>query len=170
MNKAGNNLLTFSFLNPYFLLLIPMIPVDFPPPEFKVKQEDSKELIFDPLRRRWLILTPEEWVRQNFVQYLVQVKKYPATLIAMEKAIWLGELKKRFDILIYNREHQPWMMVECKEMTVPLNEAVLHQVLRYNISVPVQFIIITNGKNTFGWEKVGNSLQLIPQIPAFPAL
>ena len=75
MNKAGNNLLTFSFLNPYFLLLIPMIPVDFPPPEFKVKQEDSKELIFDPLRRRWLILTPEEWVRQNFVQYLVQVKK-----------------------------------------------------------------------------------------------
>ena len=142
-----------------------MIKIDFPAPAFRMKTELNREYIFDPLRKRWLLLTPEEWVRQNFVQFLVKVKGYPAALIAMEKEIWLGELKKRFDVLVYDRDHKPWMMIECKEMKVKLNEEVLLQVLRYNISVPVNFILVTNGSQTFGWTKQAGELVQLEEIP-----
>jgi hypothetical protein len=117
------------------------------------------------LRKKWLLLTPEEWVRQNFIQYLIRVKKYPSSLIAAEKEIQLGELKKRFDILMYDSKHHPWMMIECKGPDIKLNDAVLQQILRYNISVPVSLIIITNGKLTYGWQKMGIDLELINEIP-----
>ena len=130
-----------------------MIAVNFPEPVFRLKKEKDVEFIFDAIRKQWLVLNEEEWVRQNFVQYLIQTLKYPAAFIAIEKEIMLGELKKRFDILVYDKDHRPWMMIECKSAAVSLNDAALEQVLRYNISVPVPFLIITNGHYTFGWEK-----------------
>ncbi|MES1220952.1 MAG: type I restriction enzyme HsdR N-terminal domain-containing protein [Bacteroidota bacterium] len=142
-----------------------MISIQFPEPVFRTKKEANKDFVFDDLRKKWLLLTPEEWVRQNFIQYLIQVKKYPATLIALEKEIQLGELKKRFDVLIYNKDHQPWMMIECKAPEIKLDDAVLQQVLRYNISVPVEFMIITNGNNTYGWKRSGNDLVLVDELP-----
>lgn len=142
-----------------------MLAINYPEPQFRIKKEVDKEYIFDSLRKKWLLLTPEEWVRQNFVQYLIQVKKYPAALIALEKMISLGELKKRFDILIYDNNHRPWMMIECKAPTVELNETVLHQLLRYHISVPTGFLIITNGECSYGWKKENNVLKLINGLP-----
>ena len=142
-----------------------MVTINYPEPDFRIKKEAGKEFIFDVLRKKWLVLTPEEWVRQNFVQYLIRVKNYPATLIALEKEIQLGELKKRFDVLIYDTAHQPWMMIECKAAEVKLDDAVLQQALRYNISVPVLFIIITNGNLTYGWQRNNNGLNLIEEIP-----
>lgn len=142
-----------------------MLLINYPEPQFRLKKDGYKEFIFDPLRKKWLLLTPEEWVRQNFIQYLIQVKKYPATLIALEKVISLGELKKRFDILVYDTDHKPWMMIECKSSSVELSEAVLHQLLRYHISIPTGFLIITNGDQTYGWEKIGNDLLLINDLP-----
>jgi hypothetical protein len=130
-----------------------------------MKKEGNKEFIFDVLRRKWLLLTPEEWVRQNFVQYLITIKNYPATIVAIEKEIKLGELKKRFDIVVYNSHHQPWMMIECKAAEIKLDETVLQQVLRYNISVPVSFLIITNGNLTYGWQRRNNDLHLIEELP-----
>lgn len=144
-----------------------MINISYPEPGFKIKQEKGLDFIFDVIRKKWLLLTPEEWVRQNFVQYLVNERNYPATLIALEKEIRLGELKKRFDILVYDTSHQPLMIVECKGPGVSLNENVLQQALRYNISVPVELIIITNGNLTYGWKKKGNKLELISEIPQF---
>lgn len=141
-----------------------MIKIEYPEPAFKIKTEGDKDFIFDTMRKKWLLLTPEEWVRQNFVQYLILVKKYPSTLIALEKEISLGELKKRFDILIYDTNHQPWMMIECKAATIDMNEAVLQQVLRYNISVPVKYILITNGNITYGWER-DTELTVINELP-----
>lgn len=132
-----------------------------------MKTENNTEFIFDELRRSWLRLTAEEWVRQNFVQYLVQVKLYPASLIAIEKEIRLGELKKRFDILVYNYEHKPWMMIECKEMNIRLDESVFEQLLRYNIAIPVRYMVITNGTYCIGFEKSNNRLQLLETLPAF---
>jgi hypothetical protein len=111
-----------------------MIAVKFPEPAFRFKKENGIEFIFDTLRKQWLVLTDEEWIRQNFIQYLVQILHYPAAYIAVEKEIMLGELKKRFDILIYDHQHKPWMMIECKGPTIELDESVLQQVLRYNIS------------------------------------
>ena len=144
-----------------------MIIISYPEPAFRTKKENDKDFIFDALRKKWLLLTPEEWVRQNFVQYLVQVKKYPATLIALEKMINLGELKKRFDILVYDKDHLPWMMIECKAPVIKLDEIVLHQLLRYHISVPTGFLVITNGEYSYGWEKKEQGLRLIQELPDF---
>jgi len=142
-----------------------MINVVFPEPVFRFKKENDVEFIFDTIRKQWLVLNEEEWVRQNFVQYLVQTLNYPAAFIALEKEIMLGELKKRFDILIYDRDHHPWMIVECKATAINLNDAVLQQALRYNISVPVSFLVITNGHYTHAWEKINSDLKLIGQMP-----
>jgi hypothetical protein len=144
-----------------------MIAVDFPNPLFRRKNQNGAEYIFDEIRKKWILLTTEEWVRQNFVQYLVINKNYPKTLIALEKQMMLGELKKRFDILVYDKDHQPNMMVECKSPSVALNEAVLQQVLRYNISIPVNLILITNGNLTYGWKRNEEGLQLIDEIPPY---
>jgi hypothetical protein len=142
-----------------------MLAINYPEPQFRTKREGEKEYIFDSLRKKWLLLTPEEWVRQNFVQYLIRVKKYPATLIALEKMISLGELKKRFDILVYDNDHRPWMMIECKAPDVELNENVLHQLLRYHIAVPAGYLVITNGEHSYGWKKENNALKLIEELP-----
>jgi hypothetical protein len=141
--------------------------INYPEPLFRLKKENGREFIFDSLRKRWIALTPEEWVRQNFVQYLLQVKNYPASLIAIEKEIKLGELKKRFDALVYDRSHQPWMMIECKAAEVKLDDKVLEQILRYNISVPVKYLIVTNGTNCVGWIRLSGKLELIAEIPAY---
>lgn len=101
----------------------------------------------------------------EFSSIPVTGKKYPAALIAVEKEILLGELKKRFDILVYNKEYQPWMMVECKAMEIKLDEMVLEQVLRYNISVPVEFMVITNGNLVYAWQKKDDELILINELP-----
>jgi len=142
-----------------------MIKVRYSDYDFRLKEEEGKKYIFDELRKLWLRLTPEEWVRQNFIQYLIREKNYPATLIASEKKIMLGELVKRFDILIYDQKHEPWMMIECKSMQVPLNPLVLDQVLRYHISVPVPYLIITNGNECMGYEKVNGRLESLTELP-----
>ncbi len=144
-----------------------MIRIEFPDYNFRVKKEEGKEFIFDEIRKLWLRLTGEEWVRQNFLQYLVQVKQYPVSLVAVEKEIKLGELKKRFDILVYDGHHQPWLMVECKGMDIPLNDAVLQQVLRYNIAVPVKYMIITNGAHCAGFHRNNGQLHPVSELPAF---
>lgn len=143
-----------------------MQSIRYPKHEFRFKQEADKEWIFDEFRKQWVRLTPEEWVRQNMLQYLVQTLHYPATLIAVEKEISLGELKKRFDILVY-RESTPWMIIECKEMGVPLSEAVLKQILNYNISLRASYIIITNGSDTAGFDLRNGTAESITSFPSF---
>ena len=142
-----------------------MIKIEYPPYQPKIKQEAGKELIFDEIRRRWILLTPEEWVRQNFLQYLVRVKNYPPSLIAVEKEIKLGELKKRFDIVVYDSNTKPWMIIECKEMNVALNKAVLDQVLRYNISLVVPYLVITNGSYCMALEVSKGQMNEINELP-----
>ncbi len=141
-----------------------MLKIVYPEQNFRLKQEDNKELIFDEFRKLWVRLTPEEWVRQNFLQYLVQVKKYPASLIAVETEIKLNDLRKRCDIIVY-KEGKPWMIIECKEMNEPLNESVLQQVLRYNISIPSIYIVITNGSFTNAWLLNSGKAEDINDLP-----
>ena len=148
-----------------------MIKIDYPAYQPKIKNEAGpqgsagKEFIFDEVRKKWVLLTPEEWVRQNFLQYMVQVKKYPASLIAVEKEIKLGDLKKRFDIVVYDAFSKPWMIVECKEMNVALNKNVLDQVLRYNITMQVPYLVITNGSYCMAFQCVGNELKALSELP-----
>lgn len=125
-----------------------MIKIEYPSYDFRIREENGKETIFDPQRKQWVRLTPEEWVRQNIVQYLLQIKKYPSALIAIEKEILLGELRKRFDILVF-KNSLPWMIIECKEMNVGLTEHVLRQALQYNSQLQTSYLVITNGRETY---------------------
>jgi predicted type IV restriction endonuclease len=143
-----------------------MIKIDYPAPKFRTKAEDGKDWIFDEIRKRWIQITPEEWVRQNFMQWLIQSKGIPASLIAIEKEIKVGELRKRCDIVIY-KSSVPWMIVECKEMEVKLDEPVIKQILNYNISLRVQYLIITNGSDTFAFELKNGSILMLNEIPDF---
>ena len=144
-----------------------MILIQFPEPAFKVKHQNGVSYIFDGIRKKWLVLQDEEWVRQNFVHYLLMVMQYPQSLIALEKEIRLGELKKRFDILVYDTDHKHWMLVECKSEKIALTNETLNQALRYNIAMPAKYLIITNGKSTFGWEKKDHQLHEIDLLPSF---
>ncbi len=142
-----------------------MIHISFPPPDFRIRKEKGRDQVFDPIRKQWIILTPEEWVRQNLLQYLIQTLSYPPTLIALEKQLKLGELTKRFDILIYDPAHQPWMMVECKAQNEALSESVLNQLLRYHLSIPVPYLVITNGDYTRAWQKGPEGLEELENLP-----
>ena len=143
-----------------------MVKIDYPPYQPKIKTEQGKEFIFDGIRKKWVVLTPEEWVRQNFLQYLLQQKKYAASLIAIEKEITLGELKKRFDMVVYDQDTKPWMVIECKEMNAPLNKAVLDQSLRYNITLQVRYIVITNGTYCYVFENNNGQLVELTALPS----
>ncbi len=144
-----------------------MIKVVYPVHDYKIKREKDTDFIFDALRKRWLKLTPEEWVRQNFLQYVVHVKKYPGSLIAIEKEISLGEIKKRCDIVVYSRNSQPWMIIECKEMNERLSAKVLDQILRYHITLPAKYLVITNGSYCFGFEKRERQFYEIDELPEY---
>lgn len=143
-----------------------MIKIEFPHNLFRLRTENGSEQIFDVNRKRWLVLTPEEWVRQNMLQYLESLN-YPSSLIAIEKEIYLGEMKKRCDIVVYDRSANPWMIIECKEMNVKLDSNVLDQVLRYHISIPCPYLIITNGSHCFGFTKLMGELVELNKFPEY---
>ncbi len=144
-----------------------MIKISYPKDKVKVRQRAGANEVFDIIRKKWLLLTPEEWVRQNIVQYLLTEKKYPSSLISIEKEIKLGELKKRCDLVVYSRDSIPWMIVECKEMNVRLSEKVIGQILRYHITLPATYLIISNGSYTHGFQKKNNRFYEINEFPDF---
>ena len=130
----------------------------------KTKIIDNKQYVFDAIRKKWLLLTPEEKVRQHVVQYLIQEKKIPKSLIALEKLITVNEMKKRFDVLVY-KATKPWLLVECKEPNVELNDMALQQVLNYNNVLQVSYFAITNGENLVVWKIENSSLLQLNDFP-----
>lgn len=146
-----------------------MIKIGFPKEQPKIRQNGRVNEIFDAIRKKWLVLTPEEWVRQNIILYLLLEKNFPSSLISVEKEIKLAGLKKRYDIVVFNRETHPWMIIECKEMNIMLSEKTMEQVLRYHISIPCKYLIITNGSHCFGFEKTEGRFLEINVFPEFDA-
>jgi len=144
-----------------------MIKIAFPEPAFRTRNQQGYMELFDSIRKSWVRITPEEWVRQNFIQWLIQEMKYPSAMIAVEKELMLGELKKRFDILIYSKNHQPWMMIECKAPEVDLSEKTIMQILRYNMSIPVQYLVITNGHYCYAASIIDNKAGWLTEFPAY---
>ncbi|MEO8823927.1 MAG: type I restriction enzyme HsdR N-terminal domain-containing protein [Ginsengibacter sp.] len=143
-----------------------MIKINFPKEQPKLRDNSGIKEIFDPIRKKWLVLTPEEWVRQNIICFLLQ-QNVPSSLISVEKEIKLGELRKRYDIVVYNRQTIPWMIIECKEMKVALSEKTMEQILRYHISIPAKYLIITNGSHCFGFEKRKSQFIEVNEFPEF---
>src|SRR6202000_3478940 len=145
-----------------------MIKIYYPTYPFKIREpEKNKEEIWDELRKLWVRLTPEEWVRQNFIQYLLQVKNYPASYIAVERRMKLGELNKRFDLLVFDKSARPWMLVECKAMNEKLDSRVLWQGLRYNMATPVKFIVITNGGECHAFIRGEKDFEELTVLPVY---
>ena len=119
--------------------------LNLPQYSFKITGDDKSEMIFDPVRKKYVKLTPEEWVRQNFIQYLIRQGKYPPGLIGVEVLFHMNSLKRRVDILIHDRAGSPVMIVECKSPEVLLNDKVFDQIVCYNMEFRVPYIIVTNG-------------------------
>ena len=126
-----------------------MIALDFTNIHLKLRHDGDKVSVFDPIRKKWLILTPEEHVRQHIIHYLTDAMHYPASLMAVEKNIKVGTRNKRYDIVVYNRDHQPWMLVECKAPEVPVSEKTLQQLLSYQGVVQCSYWLLTNGHQSF---------------------
>ena len=122
-----------------------MYKLNFPKYNFKLTKKQDKVYIYDVIRKKDIFLTPEEWVRQHFVQFLINEQKFPISLIAVEKEIMLNNLKKRFDILIFNNKGEHDIIVECKSPKVKISQATFDQIARYNLELKANFLIITNG-------------------------
>ena len=133
----------------------------------KIKERDGKKLVFCAIRKRDLVLQPEELVRQAYIQYLTEGLGYSSMKIAVEKGVKINGLQKRFDIMVYDELINPFILVECKSMYVELSQDVLEQVSQYNLAFKVPFLVITNGKKQFVFElnKVGDSYDSIPHLP-----
>ena len=143
-----------------------MIKLIYPKDKPNIKTENGKEFIFCVIRKRWFIITPEEWVRQNFLLYLIVNLHFPAALIAVEKQLILSEIKKRFDIVVY-KETLPYIIVECKEMKVLLSESTISQVLNYNSTIQAPYIVVTNGSFCAAFLKQENKFVEIEELPQF---
>ncbi|MFN3300293.1 MAG: type I restriction enzyme HsdR N-terminal domain-containing protein [Sediminibacterium sp.] len=140
--------------------------IQFPEYNPKIKTVDQKPQIWCLVRKKWVSFTKEEWVRQNWLNYLIHEQQYPASLVAVEKEIHLGELKKRVDILVY-KNSSPWLLVECKEQEVPLSEQTIKQILSYQTVLQTGILIVTNGNDTRAFQINGTQIQQITQLPPF---
>jgi len=145
-----------------------LIKIEFPKDCVQVRNANNRQEIFCVIRKEWLLLTPEEWVRQHVIQFLISYG-YPSSLISVEKKISLpNNLTKRCDIVIYDRNARPFMIIECKRMETDLSEKVLNQVLRYHIPLQPTYLIITNGLFTMGFKKERNRFIPAGSFPSFP--
>ena len=126
-----------------------MIAIDFSNIILKLQQAGGKTSVFDPVRKKWLLLTPEEHVRQYLIQYFTEQLHYPLALIAVEKTIQVGNKKKRFDIVVYNRDHKPWLLAECKAPEINVSEKTLYQLLNYQNVVQCNYWLLSNGHQTY---------------------
>jgi hypothetical protein len=123
--------------------------LQFPTYSFRFKNNENKVSIFDTIRKKFVILQPEEWVRQHCIHYLINEKKYPQSLINVEKELRVNDLKKRYDIVIFNSDGSIHLIVECKAPKIPINQEVFDQIARYNLALNASYLMVTNGLNHY---------------------
>lgn len=146
-----------------------MQELNLPSYEFRLKKEDGQVRIFDEVRKKYVALTPEEWVRQHFIMYLINQKQVPAGLIILEKKLIMNKMSRRPDILIHNRQGEAVMIVECKAPEVNITQDTFDQVARYNSVLSVQYLVVTNGLQHFccQMDYKGNTYRFLEDIPEY---
>lgn len=122
-----------------------MQALEFPAYDFRLKNSENKPYIFDPIRKKFVHLTPEEWVRQHVLLFLIQTKGYPTSLINVEKEIKIYGTKKRYDIVVFNSDGSIFLVVECKRPTVKITQTAFDQIARYNLQLKGELLMVTNG-------------------------
>lgn len=140
--------------------------------QFSVRKNNGKTEIFDIVRKKYVALTPEEWVRQNVLHYLAEVKQYPLELIQVEGSVTFNSMPKRCDIVVYNKSIKPLLLVECKNTTVAISQTTFDQAMIYNMVLEVPYILITNGLQhyCFSYDKNGSTVACHNEIPAWDGL
>jgi len=116
---------------------------------FRFKNSENKVSIFDEIRKKFIILTPEEWVRQHVVQFLLEEKNYPKSHINVEKVLKVNGLRKRYDVVVYNPDGSIYILIECKAPEIKIAQATFDQIARYNMTMDAQFLMVTNGLNHY---------------------
>ncbi|MBU0765963.1 MAG: type I restriction enzyme HsdR N-terminal domain-containing protein [Bacteroidetes bacterium] len=146
-----------------------MQPLNLPNYSFKIKSAGQRKLIFDEIRKKWIALTPEEWVRQNVVRYLSDEKGWPVSLMAVETEIKVNRLSKRCDIVLHDNHGVPVMIVECKAPAVKITQEVFEQIARYNMALKVQYLLVTNGVRHFccRMDYVWSRYEFVEEIPEY---
>ena len=145
--------------------------LNFPPFEHKLKVENSKDYIWEPIRKSWILLTPEEWVRQNLIRYFADVLAYPMGLMQSECQIKVGKIKKRFDLVIMDKNLNPWLICECKGPNINIDASVFQQAAIYNSKLKCPYLAVTNGMKHYCFEinfKEG-SFKNVGDFPVYPA-
>jgi hypothetical protein len=126
--------------------------LNFPTYSFRFKNSENKRLIFDGIRKKFVVLQPEDWVRQHCVQYLIQVKNYPISLINVEKELKINTLRKRYDIVVFNPDGSIHLIVECKAPKITIDQTTFDQIARYNLKLNATYLMVTNGINHYYWQ------------------
>jgi len=143
--------------------------LNLPECAFRIKSENGKRLIFDDIRKKFVVLTPEEWVRQHFIQFLNREKHYPGSLMAVEKKVNVNGHPRRFDLLIYRRDGQPLLIAEFKAPGVKISQDTFDQVVRYNMALQVEFVVVSNGLQHFACQidYQNKSYSFLKEVPQF---
>lgn len=143
--------------------------LNFPSYTFRVKNSENRTLIFDGIRKKFVVLTPEEWVRQHVVQFLTQEKKYPMSHINVEKQITLNGLRKRYDVVVYKPNGQLHLLVECKAPEISISQATFDQIAQYNFKLKATYLMVTNGLSHFycQTDPEAEKYQFMKEIPDF---
>ena len=123
--------------------------LNFPPYSFRLKNSENNTHIFDVIRKKFVVLQPEEWVRQHCIQYLLQEKNYPISLINVEKVVLINGLKKRYDIVVFNPDGSITLVVECKAPKVNISQSSFDKIARYNLTLKAPYLMVTNGLNHY---------------------
>jgi|TARA_B100000073_G_scaffold319042_1_gene297633 hypothetical protein len=146
-----------------------MLKLSFPNYEFRLKKIDEKRFIFDEIRKKYIELTAEEWVRQNCIKFLINEKKYKSQLIAVEKKIILNNLTKRFDIIAYDNNGDPNLLVECKAPNIAIKQETFDQILSYNRVINSKYLMITNGIIHYYCkiDNIDNKINFLKDIPNY---
>jgi len=149
-----------------------MQKLNLPEYSFKLKQQNGKIDVFDRIRKKYVALTPEEWVRQNFICYLIQEKNVPESLIAVEKEIKCNNMCRRTDIVVYSKLAKPVIIVECKAPDVEIKNDTFEQIVRYNMVLQVNYLVVTNGLQHYCCfiDYLDNSYHFLEYIPNYTKL
>ena len=145
------------------------VALNLPEYPFRIKQESNAMYIFDDIRKKFLLLTPEEWVRQHLVQFLIRDKKYPRSLIKLEGGLKLNSLQKRSDILLFNSSGEKILLVECKAPSVKISQDTFDQIARYNFIYRVKWLLVSNGLQHFCCEIdfENESYRFVEELPEY---
>ena len=143
--------------------------LNFPNYEFRLKKEGQKRFIFDLIRKKYVQLSSEEWVRQNCIQYLIREKKYPKSLISVEKKLSINTLTKRYDIIIFNSSGEIYLLVECKSPKVKISQKTFDQLSRYNLAFKSRYVMVTNGLTHYFCEVdyVNKKYSFLKELPTY---